>query len=113
MEARPCPACSFHEARPFGSSRGHELARCGRGRTVFTTTLPSSPDEAMDYGAYYSAANLQIPAFVDKRLEEVAGDFEHYRALGRWLDVGCGAGGLVRAAARRGWTAVGTEVAES
>ena len=80
---------------------------------MFTTTLPSSPEEAMDYGAYYSAANLQIPAFVEKRLEVVAGEFEPYRKLGRWLDVGCGAGGLIRAAARRGWTAVGTEVAES
>ena len=88
-------------------------ARCARCRTMFTVSLPSSHAEAMDYAGYYHEANLQIPAFVERRLDEVTREFVPYRRLGRWLDVGCGAGALMRAAARQGWKAVGTEVAES
>jgi len=113
MEARPCPACWSAAARQFGTANGYLLVSCYRCTTVFTTTLPSTPDEAMDYAGYYHASNLRIPAFVEQRLEEVADEFQPYRQLGRWLDVGCGAGALLRAASRRGWTAVGTEVAES
>jgi SAM-dependent methyltransferase len=112
VDARPCPACSSEAGRPVGSANGHALARCPSCRTLFTVSLPSSPAEAMDYAGYYHAANLQVPEFVERRLEEVAGEFEPYRRLGRWLDVGCGAGALMRAAARQGWTAVGTEMAE-
>jgi SAM-dependent methyltransferase len=113
METRPCPACTGNASRRAGSANGHGLARCARCGTLFTVTLPGSASEAMDYAGYYHASNLRVPAFVERRLEEVAREFVPYRRLGRWLDVGCGAGALMRAAARQGWTAVGTEVADS
>ena len=85
--------------------------RCAGCATLFTGALPGSESEATDYSAYYHEANLNIPAWVEARLEEVVGEFEPYRRGGRWLDVGCGAGALMRAARNRGWAACGTEVA--
>ena len=39
--------------------------------------------------------------------------FESFRAMGRIVDLGCGAGAFVVAAAEAGWEAIGTEVAVS
>lgn len=87
------------------------MVRCARCRTLFTGIPPATQDQAADYSDYYHDGNLEVPAFVERRLDEVVAGFDPYRGGGRWLDVGCGAGALMRAAARRGWTAVGTEVA--
>lgn len=81
---------------------------CG---TVFTARLPD-PGEATDYGGYYRAENLEVPPFVHRRLAQIVASFEGHRRLGRWLDVGSGAGTLMAAARGKGWDVVGTEVAE-
>ena len=65
-----------------------------------------------DYSTYYGEANLRVPDFVHGRLDELVAHFEADRVTGEWLDVGCGAGALVEAAARGGWRARGTEVSE-
>jgi SAM-dependent methyltransferase len=87
-----------------------ELVRCASCATVFTTRTPAVA-EAEDYSVYYHEGNLEVPEFIERRLEEVVGEFDGYRTRGRWLDVGCGAGTLLRAARRCGWDAVGTEIA--
>jgi SAM-dependent methyltransferase len=111
MAPRSCPACLSSESLSAGASNGFPIRRCGGCGTLFTARLPLNPAEAAQYEGYYHAGNLVVPAFVERRLEEVVARFERYREGGRWLDVGCGAGALMRAAARRGWTAVGTEIA--
>jgi SAM-dependent methyltransferase len=108
---RACPACTSRASRSYGTANGWELVRCSRCSTLFTSALPVTAEETKDYAAYYHEGNLELPDFIERRLEEIAGEFEPYRRNGRWLDIGCGAGGLMRAASRRGWTAVGTEVA--
>lgn len=87
------------------------MVKCRACATVFTTSVPEDDGEAEDYTAYYQERNLEIPAFIERRLEEVVDGFGSYRRDGRWLDIGCGAGALVRAASGRGWSAVGTELA--
>jgi 2-polyprenyl-3-methyl-5-hydroxy-6-metoxy-1,4-benzoquinol methylase len=109
--ARPCPACLSASGLPAGAANGFRMRRCDICKTLFTERLPSGAAEAKRYEDYYHAGNLEIPTFVERRLGQVVARFERYRTDGRWLDVGCGAGGLMRAAAGRGWTAVGTEVA--
>jgi SAM-dependent methyltransferase len=86
------------------------MERCMSCATVFTATLPSTPEEEQDYSTYYARGNLDVPAFIERRLDQLVGGFDRSRHRNRWLDVGCGAGALVRAAARRGWKAIGTEV---
>jgi SAM-dependent methyltransferase len=81
---------------------------CG---TIFTAELPASTSAA-DYADYYHAGNLEVPAFVHRRLEQLVGSLERDRRLNRWLDVGCGAGTLMEAARDRGWEVIGTEIAE-
>ena len=84
---------------------------CGVCGTLFTARLPGLT-ESKDYRGYYHEGNLEVPAFVHRRLEELVSDFEEDRQLNRWLDVGCGAGTLMTAARSRGWEVIGTEVAE-
>ena len=90
---------------------GFRIQTCRRCRTVFTAHLPSAA-EATDYGEYYHEGNLEVPSFVYRRLDQIVADFDDDRRLNRWLDVGCGAGALMRAARDRGWGVIGTEVSE-
>lgn len=109
-EPRPCPACLGTTGPTIGEVRGFALRRCGDCGTVFTVRLPG-PEEVHDYGTVHDEGPPRVPDFVLRRLEQTVSGFEPYRRLGSWLDVGCGAGTLMRAAAARGWQVVGTEVA--
>ena len=109
--ARHCPGCGGSSSRPAGTKDGFDLCRCRSCGTIFTARLPEA-EEAKDYGDYYSAANLQERPLVRARLAQVVASLEPYRRTGRWLDVGCGAGTLMRAAADAGWQVEGTEVSE-
>jgi SAM-dependent methyltransferase len=112
IESRPCPACGSTEAELVGESDGFQIAGCRSCRTLFTARLPES-GESLDYDDYYHEGNLEVPAFVRKRLDETVAAFDGERQTGRWLDVGCGAGTLMEAVRDRGWAVVGTEVSAS
>lgn len=87
------------------------IRRCATCATLFAGRLPTVEDDAEDYAAYYDEGNLAVPQFVRDRLDEIVGELGTRRKTNRWLDVGCGAGALVDAASRAGWTAQGTEIA--
>jgi SAM-dependent methyltransferase len=106
---RPCPACAGRRANSAGAENGFLLARCERCRTLYTARLPG-PEDAQDYSEYYRAGDLGVPAFVDRRLDALVARMGSHRRTGRWLDVGFGAGALLRAGTRAGWRMTGTEV---
>lgn len=108
-ETRRCPGCGSGRGAPRGSKGGFELLSCRACRTLYAAALPAS-EASEDYDDYYGEGNLHVPAFIDRRLDEIVAGFEPYRRGGRLLDVGCGAGTFLRAAGRAGWTAVGVEV---
>lgn len=110
VSPRACPACHTRASRPAGHASGFALERCRTCKSLFTARLPTT-GEAQDYETYYHAGNLEVPDFVHDRLGEIVSTFEPYRRINRWLDVGFGAGTLMRAAARHGWEVAGTEVA--
>jgi SAM-dependent methyltransferase len=111
-KARSCPACRSTESRTTGEVNGFRMQICAVCKTVFTADLPSSAG-ATDYAAYYHAGNLEVPCFVHQRLDQLVASFDRYRALNRWLDVGCGAGALMDATRKTGWNVIGTEVARA
>lgn len=111
-QSRPCPACGSTQAELVGESDGFDMAACRSCRTLFTARLPESA-ELLDYDDYYHEGNLEVPAFVRKRLGETVAAFDGNKQTGRWLDVGCGAGTLMEAVRDRGWDVVGTEVSAS
>ncbi|MDQ3665007.1 MAG: class I SAM-dependent methyltransferase [Acidobacteriota bacterium] len=82
---------------------------CG---TLYTGTLPSLAS-AQDYDAYYTSANLSDPEFIHQRLDEIVARFSLHRQSNRMLDIGFGAGSLLKAAARAGWEAEGLEVSRT
>jgi SAM-dependent methyltransferase len=107
---RSCPGCGSDRRKHLGNKAGFELVRCTRCATVFVGT-PTSELGSQDYETYYDAGNLTVPDFVDRRLDEMVATLASFRRTGRWLDIGCGAGSLVRAAARADWDVEGTEIA--
>jgi SAM-dependent methyltransferase len=62
------------------------------------------------YDTYYHEANLSVPDFIKRRLDEIVESFSPLRSSNRLLDVGCGAGSLLEAARRAGWDAEGVEL---
>lgn len=103
-----CRACPGDSARLIGRKNGFQLARCLRCWTLLAIPEESAPGE--DYDAYYDDAALSVPAFVLDRLAELVAAEAPARLYNRWLDVGFGAGALMRAAGAQGWAVVGTEV---
>ena len=109
---RPCPACGSADATPRGQKNDFQLLACEACATVYTANFPiTSPTQ--DYDNYYTAENLTVAAFIEKHLDEIVATFEPYRKNNRLLDVGCGAGTFLQAAARAGWEGAGVEVSQT
>jgi SAM-dependent methyltransferase len=107
--ARSCPACGGSLTRSLGSKNSFSVLACRSCRTLFTETLPAEASSE-DYDAYYSEENLSVPKFIEGRLAEIVDSFSPYRKTNRLLDIGCGAGSLLKAARNAGWEAEGLEV---
>ena len=111
MSERSCPACGAGERDERGLKNGLRVGACrGCGTLYARGGAGREADAACDYDAYYHEANLSVPSFIERRLDEIVGGFAPFRRTGRLLDIGCGAGTLLHAARRAGWDAAGTEV---
>ena len=109
---RSCPGCSSSKARKFGTKNELEIVSCIQCRTLY---CPYSPwyNSEMYYGDYYTHHGIDEPPLVARRLTEITAAFSRYRQTNRLLDVGCGAGSLLRAARNHGWDAQGIDVSAS
>ena len=105
----PCPACGRADHRAMGVTAGFAVGRCRGCGTVAMVDPPPAPSTDF-YAGYYGEGALAVPEFVAGRLDEIVASFAPFRREGRLLDVGCGAGSLLEAAARAGWAARGVEV---
>ena len=102
-----CPACDNQSRSSHGEKNGRQIYRCHGCGTLYSER--SSPS----YDAYYDESNLTVPNFINDRLDEVFASLQVCRKTNRILDVGCGAGSLLRAARRAGWNAEGLEISQS
>ena len=105
-----CPLCDAPRIAPL---RGYEVAhlqRCRRCAFVFAGRRPSIEQLRRQYDGY--GVTDTGSAVTAQRYDELLDEFEAYRQTGRILDVGCGEGGFLEAAASRGWEVHGTESTE-
>lgn len=106
-----CPACDSSQNSFCGDKNDFKIFTCQECKTLFSTKNKLS--ERFDYDDYYHQNNLVAPDFINFRLDEIVSSFESFRLNNRFLDVGCGAGNLLAAAARVNWQIEGVEVSKS
>jgi len=109
---RACAACGSSDAQPLGVKNELEIVSCRKCSSVYTPYSPWYSSE-LYYESYYPEASLSPPAFIQTRLEEITAEFAPYRQTNRLLDIGCGAGNLLLAARKNGWTGHGLDVSEN
>lgn len=106
---RACPACQAIDYFKRGTKAGFDILVCRRCKTLFIAKLPDA-ESSKNYQNYYTETNLTVPDFINQRLDEIIKGFSRFRDNGRLLDVGFGAGTLLKAARRAGWKPFGVDV---
>jgi len=107
----PCPICK-KDGHAFGVRSGFALGQCNSCGHTFTLETPSTAQIDAVYERYsYEEQHLDaLPTFLEGVVREKVRSFSPYRSTGRILDVGFGAGALLRAAKNEGWRPYGIEV---
>lgn len=116
-----CPSCGSEDSRTIvlGGSSDYELRRCSACELTFADTYADWDSiyvEGYLKGETQFGLDLTDETFqefldfaADKRMRVLE---RHTGGPGTILDVGCGAGEVLRVALRRGWTATGVEPVE-
>jgi SAM-dependent methyltransferase len=107
---RACVACGSTAARELGIKNELAIVSCRECQTLYTPYSPWYSSEYFYLGYYLKPEEVETPAFVKTRLEEIVGEFAPYRETNRLLDLGCGAGDLLQTARKHGWQAQGIDV---
>jgi 2-polyprenyl-3-methyl-5-hydroxy-6-metoxy-1,4-benzoquinol methylase/glycosyltransferase involved in cell wall biosynthesis len=105
-----CPLCASRQIAALPGYEAAHLRQCRACAFVFAGRRPSTEQLRRQYDGYGLADSES--AVTARRYEELLDEFEAYRRTGRILDVGCGEGGFLMAAAARGWEVHGTESTE-
>jgi SAM-dependent methyltransferase len=110
MSAKPlCPACGSSDSKGWAEKAGCALFTCASCGTRFADVPKALEPPETAYDDLYTGTSFAVPASVEPHLAALVESMEPYRSTGRWLDIGFGAGGLLRAAEARGWHCSGTE----
>jgi SAM-dependent methyltransferase len=108
-----CAACGSVGGIKRGEKNGFDIIYCRSCKSLYTARAAADTSTAHDYDSYYDQENLSAPDFINKRCDEIVAEFAPYRQTARLLDVGFGAGTLMEAAARAGWSVSGVEVSQT
>ena len=128
VDARPCPVCGARTQK-IGEKKGafrpmtFVLRRCGACRFAFVANpctdyaalydeayyRGAGADSAVDYVTELESADLTVRGYEWQGLLKVVGALAGGLEGKRWLDFGCGNGGLVRAGRQAGLDVVGAE----
>jgi SAM-dependent methyltransferase len=119
----PCALCDVEETREVSSDSVplvvniFHLVRCVGCGLVRVDPAPTEEALARYYDAYaeYMTSGGRTVMSEDEALARAdadIADLERWHSPGTLLDIGCGGGHVMRAAAGRGWDAFGTEAGE-
>lgn len=116
-----CPLCSAGPPLPHREEAGHRYLRCGRCGFVFLFPQPSAGELARLYQGHEGSTfhhGAEIREAYEKRLEarlrlRVVWPILRTAPERSALEVGCGAGYLLDHLRQAGWSAAGTEAAET
>lgn len=98
------------------AAAGYQARLCTKCAHTFIEDMPSAETLAAVYATYgYDEDDLDsVPPFIFEILSHVVGTFEPYRfGCARLLDVGFGAGALLRVARDHGWKTHGIEASSA
>ncbi len=116
---RNCPICEAGDFSLYLESRGLRIVRCSACGFVFSRNVYHDDFDRQRYSSgtlvtwdYHKKLQVNPTYFKIERLRS-----QYYIELcrryishpGRWLDIGCGSGSILGAAALDGWLAVGIE----
>ena len=110
-ETIACPVCGHDEFQRLFELEGEPFVRCKRCTLALINPRPAPDVMRERYDAAYSAAYMRKAAKKLKRSRRRVQRLKReYHLNGRWLDVGCSAGFVVKAAEEAGFEAFGVDV---
>lgn len=125
MESVPCAVCGSRDCLPLWTKEGARYVRCRQCTLVYENPRLDRAElkelySRSDYFVRADPAAVVVgyedyfrqctPALLDDYFDIV----QHYARApkGRFLDIGCGPGKLLRVAKSRGWDAMGLEISD-
>lgn len=109
--ASSCNACSSRGIRSWKEIRGRRLLRCGRCRLGFLAAPPAQAALRDLYGeSYFRTDCVESEETAATSVPDRIALVTEFKAPGDILDVGCGTGAFLVAAAHRGWRTTGLEI---
>ncbi|MEW6355867.1 MAG: class I SAM-dependent methyltransferase [Planctomycetota bacterium] len=110
-ETQICAICSSAKIRPWKVISGRRLARCGACGLGFLDAPPTPQEMAHLYDEpYFHSVCVETKSRAEHSAAGRIALVERFKTPGALLDVGCGTGGFLAEAARRGWEVKGIEV---
>ena len=102
-----CLISGSNDLRPLRGYEKHYLVKSHPVGFVFCSRIPT-PNELITHYEKYPRY-VYISPITIQRFHELLDSFEKYRKTGRIIDIGCGVGGFLIEAQKRGWEVHGTE----
>lgn len=102
-----CPISGAADLEPLPGFERHHLVRSRTSGLVFCNVVPSQTELLTAYSAYQRST--PPPPLSRLRFYELLRTLEAHRLGGEIIDIGCGSGHFLEAAAELGWKVSGTE----
>jgi len=111
LQTEPCNACGSLRIAPWKVIGGHRLLRCRTCRLACLYPAPSSDElQALYDEKYFHSDCVETESHSARSVGERMALLERLGRHGSVLDVGCGTGGFLAEAQRRGWRTKGLEI---
>lgn len=118
MSLNSCNLCGCKNSKNCLKIRQYELLRCQSCGHVYLSEAAEKCKEIKYEQEYFTSKtnNVEINKRLlkedKKRFDRIISEVYKYKNNGRWLDIGCGLGGVLSAAKEQGYITTGYDVSE-